>query len=71
MIRGSYTSRYRSDQQAGIEAALTLMGDVLVGGNIIQDVGHLESDLSGSRPQIVVCGEIVAWIKHFIIEIND
>jgi len=67
------TSRYRVDQQAGIEAALTLMVDVLVGGNIIHDLGYLESGLSGSLTQIVVCEEIVTWIKHFIwdIEIND
>jgi trimethylamine--corrinoid protein Co-methyltransferase len=36
------------DQQAAIEAALTLFTDALFGGNMIHDVGYLESGLSGS-----------------------
>jgi len=61
------------DQQAGIEAALTLMVEAVTGGHIVHDLGYLESGLSGSLAQLVICDEIVAWIKHFIqeIEIND
>ncbi|HIQ05403.1 MAG TPA: trimethylamine methyltransferase, partial [Anaerolineae bacterium] len=61
------------DQQAGIEAALTLMVDALAGGNIVHDLGYLESGLSGSLAQLVICDEIVDWIKHFMqeIEVND
>ncbi len=61
------------DQQAGIEAALTLMVDALAGGNIVHDLGYLESGLSGSLAQLVICNEIVGWIESFVkgIEIND
>jgi trimethylamine--corrinoid protein Co-methyltransferase len=61
------------DQQAGIEAALTLMVDALAGGNIVHDLGYLESGLSGSLAQLVICNEIVGWIESFMkgIEIND
>jgi len=61
------------DQQAGIEAALTLMVEAVTGGHIVHDLGYLESGLSGSLAQLVICDEIVAWIKHFVqeIEIND
>ena len=61
------------DQQAGIEAALTLMVEAVTGGHIVHDLGYLESGLSGSLAQLVICDEIVAWIKHYIqeIEIND
>ncbi len=61
------------DQQAGIEAALTLMVDALAGGNIVHDLGYLESGLSGSLAQLVICNEIVSWIESFMkgIEIND
>lgn len=61
------------DQQAGIEAALTLMVDALAGGNIVHDLGYLESGLSGSLAQLVICNEIVGWIEAFMkgIEIND
>jgi len=61
------------DQQAGIEAALTLMTDALGGGNIVHDLGYLESGLSGSLPQLVICNEILGWLEHFVrgVEIND
>lgn len=61
------------DQQAGIEAALTLMTDALCGGNIVHDVGYLESGLSGSLAQLVICDEILSWLEHFVcgVEVND
>jgi len=61
------------DQQAAAEAALTLMVDALAGGNIVHDLGYLESGLSGSLAQLVICNEIVGWIESFMkgIEIND
>jgi len=61
------------DQQAGIEAALTLIIDALDGGNIVHDLGYLESGLTGSLAQLVICDEILSWLKHFMrgVEIND
>lgn len=61
------------DQQAGIEAALTLMVEAITGGHIVHDLGYLESGLTFSLAQLVICDEIVAWIKHFVqdVEIND
>jgi trimethylamine--corrinoid protein Co-methyltransferase len=51
------------DQQAAAEAALTLMSETLGGPNLIHDLGYLESGLSGSLAQLVICNEIVSWIK--------
>ena len=61
------------DQQAGIEAALTLMATTLAGGHIVHDVGYLESGLCYSLAQLVVCDEIVGWLEHFMrgVEVND
>ncbi len=61
------------DQQAAAEAALTLFTDALFGGNIVHDLGYLESGLSGSLPQLVICDEILNWLEAFIkgIEISD
>lgn len=61
------------DQQAGIEAALTLTTDALCGDNIVHDLGYLESGMSGSLAQLVICGEILSWLEHFVcgVEIND
>jgi trimethylamine---corrinoid protein Co-methyltransferase len=61
------------DQQAAIEAALTLMSDAVGGGHLVHDLGYLESGLSGSLVQLAVCNEILSWLDHFTaqIEIND
>ncbi|MCK5783667.1 MAG: trimethylamine methyltransferase family protein [Desulfobacterales bacterium] len=61
------------DQQAAAEAALTLFSDALFGGNLVHDVGYLESGLSGSLPQLAICNEIISWIEAFMkeTEIND
>ena len=51
------------DQQAAAEAALTLMLTAFVGGHIVHDVGYLESGLTGSLAQLVICDEIITWIS--------
>jgi trimethylamine--corrinoid protein Co-methyltransferase len=53
------------DQQAAAEAALTLMSETLAGGNIIHDLGYLESGLTFSFAQLLICSEIVSWIKGY------
>ena len=61
------------DQQASLEAALTLMSSTLSGAHLIHDVGYLESGLTGSLPHLVICHEIIAWLKTYMkgLEIND
>jgi trimethylamine--corrinoid protein Co-methyltransferase len=61
------------DQQAAAEAALTLLADTLMGGNLIHDLGYLESGLTYSFAQLVICNEIVGWIKGYLkpIEVSD
>ena len=61
------------DQQAAAEAALTLMVDVIGGGNIVHDLGYLESGLTGSLVQLTICDEILNWLAHFVqgVEVND
>jgi trimethylamine--corrinoid protein Co-methyltransferase len=61
------------DQQAGIEAALTLVAEALAGGNIVHDLGYLESGMSGSLAQLVICNEILDWLEHFVrsVEVSE
>jgi trimethylamine---corrinoid protein Co-methyltransferase len=61
------------DQQAAAEAALTLLAETLGGGNIIHDLGYLESGLSCSLAQLAICDEMVGWIKVFVrgIDVSD
>jgi trimethylamine--corrinoid protein Co-methyltransferase len=61
------------DQQAAAEAALTIMAETLGGANLIHDLGYLESGLSGSLAQLVICNEVVDWLEHLFapVEISD
>jgi trimethylamine--corrinoid protein Co-methyltransferase len=61
------------DGQAAAEAALTLMSETLNGGNLIHDLGYLESGLSGSLAQLAICDEIAGWLKHYMtpVEVNE
>jgi trimethylamine--corrinoid protein Co-methyltransferase len=61
------------DQQAAAEAALSLVVETLAGGNLIHDLGYLESGLTFSFTQLVLCDEIVSWIRAFVrdFEVSD
>ena len=61
------------DQQAAAEAALTLMAEVLMGGNIVHDLGYLESGLTFSFSQLAICDQMVNWVKAFFspVEVNN
>ncbi len=61
------------DQQASIEAALTMVIEALAGGHLVHDLGYLESGLTGSLTQLALCDEIATWIRHFTrdVEISD
>jgi trimethylamine--corrinoid protein Co-methyltransferase len=53
------------DWQAVAEASLTLMADALVGANLIHDVGYIESGVTFSAEMLVLCDEIISWVKSF------
>lgn len=61
------------DSQAAAEAAMGLVVETLAGGNIIHDLGYMESGLTYSFVQLALCDEIVSWIKGFLkeFEVND
>jgi trimethylamine--corrinoid protein Co-methyltransferase len=51
------------DEQAIFEGALTLKASMLEGGNMIHDMGYMESGLTYSLELLVIQDEIVSWIK--------
>jgi trimethylamine--corrinoid protein Co-methyltransferase len=51
------------DEQAIFEGTLTLYGSTLAGGNMIHDMGYMESGLMGSLELVVIQDEIVSVIK--------
>ena len=70
---GGFSDSKVVDQQAGIETALTLMSNILAGSHLVHDLGYLESGLTGSLVQLVICNELIDWIQTALgdIEIND
>ena len=61
------------DEQAVMEAAMTLFAATINGGNLIHDVGYMESGLTGSLELVVICDEIISWLKAYQkgLEINE
>ncbi len=53
------------DQQAAAEASLSLLFETLTGSDLIHDLGYLESGLTFSFSHLVICDEIVNWIRAF------
>jgi len=52
------------DAQTGAEIALSLVLQTLQGGNIIHDIGFMDSGLQGSLPLMAICNDWIQWIRH-------
>jgi len=70
---GGATDSKLLDEQAILEATLTLYIATLSGGNMIHDMGYMESGLTGSLELLVIEDEIVSWIKASMkgLKINE
>jgi trimethylamine--corrinoid protein Co-methyltransferase len=58
------------DPQAAAEASLSLLFETLTGSDLIHDLGYLESGLTFSFSHLVICDEIVNWIKAFTKDVK-
>jgi trimethylamine--corrinoid protein Co-methyltransferase len=67
---GGFSDSKVVDQQAGIEAALTLMTNILAGSHLVHDLGYLESGLTGSLVQLTICDELIDWIRTALGEVR-
>jgi trimethylamine--corrinoid protein Co-methyltransferase len=56
----------RADLQAGIESALWILWTALSGANLVHDVGYIESGLTCSYEMIVVCDEIISFVRRLL-----
>jgi len=61
------------DQQAAAEGALSMLITALSGGNLIHDVGYIESGMTASYEMLVSMDEIAGLVKRFMqgIEITE
>lgn len=55
-----------ADEQAASEAAVSIVFAALSGANFIHDVGYIESAMTGSLAQLVMCDEIIGMARHVI-----
>lgn len=54
------------DEQASLQAGLSILFAALSGANLIHDVGYLESGLTGSFDMLVLSDEIIAMVKRML-----
>jgi len=54
------------DQQAAAEATYSLLLSALSGGNLIHDIGFIDSGLTSSLAEIVFSNEVIEMIKHVV-----
>jgi trimethylamine--corrinoid protein Co-methyltransferase len=61
------------DEQAALEAMLSVIMAKFSGGNLIHDVGYMESGLTCSYEMIVLTDELIAMTDHMMkgIEVTD
>jgi trimethylamine--corrinoid protein Co-methyltransferase len=61
------------DEQAAMEASINIATAALIGGNMIHDVGYLDSGLTSSMELMVACDEIIDMMKRILqgIPVND
>jgi trimethylamine--corrinoid protein Co-methyltransferase len=54
------------DIQAGIESSLWILWTALSGNNLVHDIGYLESGLTCSYEMIVICDEIIGFVRRLL-----
>jgi trimethylamine--corrinoid protein Co-methyltransferase len=61
------------DEQASLEALLSVLMARLSGVNLVHDVGYMESGLTGSFEMIVLTDELIAMTDHVMkgIDVTD
>jgi len=53
------------DEQAGMEWGVSLLSAAMDGSNLIHDVGYLGQGLIGHPAALVICAEIISYVKRF------
>ena len=61
------------DEQAAAEAAFSLILETLCGAGMAHDVGYLDSGTCNSLEQLVICDELISYVKRFmqVGEVNE
>jgi trimethylamine--corrinoid protein Co-methyltransferase len=54
------------DIQAGVESSLWILWTALSGANLVHDIGYLESGMTCSYEMIVICDEIIGFVRRLL-----
>jgi trimethylamine--corrinoid protein Co-methyltransferase len=52
--------------QAGVDSSLWILWTALSGANLVHDIGYLESGLTCSYEMIVICDEIIGFVRRLL-----
>ena len=58
------------DAQATAETALILFANTIRGAHLIQNIGYLDSAMTGSFELVVFCNEVIGWLKRYLRKIE-
>jgi trimethylamine--corrinoid protein Co-methyltransferase len=58
------------DGQAAAEAALSLFAAAVSGASLVQNAGYLDSALTGSLELMVLCDELIGWLRRYLRDIE-
>jgi trimethylamine--corrinoid protein Co-methyltransferase len=61
-----------ADIQAGIESALWILWTAFSGANLVHDIGYIEAGLTCSYEMIVICDEVISFVRRLMagVEVN-
>jgi len=70
---GGLTDSKLLDEQAGVEAALSLFQSILAGSTLIHDVGYMDTGMTASWELIVLGDELIGLLKRVMagIDLSD
>jgi trimethylamine--corrinoid protein Co-methyltransferase len=63
---GGVSDAHYPDQQAGMEWAISLFNAGLDGANLVHDVGYLGQGLIGHPAALVMCAEIISYVRRAV-----
>lgn len=58
------------DIQAGIDSALWILWTALSGANLVHDIGYVESGMTCSCEMIVICDEVIGFVRRLLAGIE-
>lgn len=67
---GGASDSKRFDAQAAAESALTLFAAMVSGASLVQNAGYLDSALTGSLELVVLCDELIGWLRRYLRDIE-